>query len=98
MLAQKLRAFGFNFVSLAGGRLANEDLYSLKELTDNLKEKHIFTASMAGGDLVSQGRFHRTGWIVKIGQGYSDPGGCIRPARGSAGLVAAGEECRKTRS
>ena len=78
--AQKLRAYGFNFVSLAGGRLSNEDLYSLKELTENLHGKAMLFSQMAGGDLVSQVGYTCPGWFIQTGQGHGDPGCRIRPA------------------
>jgi NADH-quinone oxidoreductase subunit G len=67
--AQKLRTFGFHFVSLAGGRLANEDLYSLKELTDNLNGKAYLYSRMAGGDLVSKVGFTAPDGLSKLGKG-----------------------------
>lgn len=66
---QKLRAYGFNFVSLAGGRLSNEDLHSLKELTENLHGKAVLYSQMAGGDLVSQVGFTSPNGLSKVGKG-----------------------------
>lgn len=43
-----------SLVSLAGGRLANEDLFNLKQLTDKLGGKAVLNTFMSGGDLVSQ--------------------------------------------
>lgn len=76
--SQKLRAYGFNFVSLAGGRLSNEDLYSLKELTENLHGKAILFSQMSGGDLVSQ-------------VGYTSPDGLSKLGKGAVILVAASD-------
>lgn len=42
------------FISLAGGRLANEDLFNLKQLTDKLGGKAVLDTFMSGGDLVMQ--------------------------------------------
>ncbi len=78
--AQKLRAYGFNFVSLAGGRLSNEDLYSLKELTENLHGKAVLYSQMAGGDLVPAGRFHLREWIIQTWKRNRDPRRRIRSA------------------
>ena len=74
--AQKLRTYGFTFISLAGGRLANEDLYSLKELTDNLRGTGYLYSRMAGGDLVSK-------------VGYTSPDGLSKLGKGTVILLAA---------
>jgi NADH-quinone oxidoreductase subunit G len=67
--AQQLRTYGFNFVSLAGGRLANEDLYSLKELTDNLRGTAYLYSRMAGGDLVPKVGYTSQDGLAKVGKG-----------------------------
>lgn len=76
--SRRLRAYGFNFTALAGGRLSNEDLYSLKELTDNLHGKAYLYSRMAGGDLVSLA-------------GYTSPDGLTKLGKGTAILVAASD-------
>jgi len=76
--SQKLRTYGFNFVSLAGGRLSNEDLYSLKELTDNLHGRAYLDSRMAGGDLVAL-------------TGFTSPDGLSKLGKGTAILVAASD-------
>jgi NADH-quinone oxidoreductase subunit G len=45
---------GENFLSLVGGRLSNEDLFNLKELSDRLGGVSALHTHMGGGDLVSQ--------------------------------------------
>ena len=45
---------GENFLSLVGGRLSNEDLFNLKELSDRLGGASALHTHMGGGDLVSQ--------------------------------------------
>ena len=41
-------------VTLVGGRLANEDYYQLRRLTEDLSGKTVLDTRMAGGELVSQ--------------------------------------------
>jgi len=45
---------GKNLLTLASGRLSNEDLFNLSELTHGLGGKAALYTHMAGGDLVSQ--------------------------------------------
>ncbi len=52
--SDSIRASSFNFLVLAGGRLSNEDLYSLKELTASVNGRTCLYSHMAGGDLASQ--------------------------------------------
>ncbi|MCA2001850.1 MAG: NADH-quinone oxidoreductase subunit NuoG [Chloroflexi bacterium] len=63
--AVKLAAENFvkykkDFVVLASGRLANEDLFNLKSLADTAGGKAILYSDMGGGDIVS---------LVGVGQG-----------------------------
>jgi NADH-quinone oxidoreductase subunit G len=53
-VSEKIRAHSFNFTVLAGGRLSNEDLYSLKELADTVQGRSLLYSTMAGGDLVAR--------------------------------------------
>jgi NADH-quinone oxidoreductase subunit G len=52
--ANGLRQGKDNLISLAGGRLANEDLYNIKQLTDKLGGTAVLDSFMSGGDLVAQ--------------------------------------------
>jgi NADH-quinone oxidoreductase subunit G len=54
-------------LTLAGGRLSNEDLFNLHQLTANLKGQSVLYSQMAGGDHVAQ---------VGLGQGtnFADMG------------------------
>ncbi len=65
-------------LTLAGGRLANEDLFNLRQLTQGLGGQTALYTQMAGGDLVAQ---------VGVGQGtnFADMGA------GSAILVVASD-------
>jgi NADH-quinone oxidoreductase subunit G len=53
-VAENLIHAGKNLLTLASGRLSNEDLFSLKELSDGLGGKNALYTHMAGGDLVAQ--------------------------------------------
>lgn len=55
-VADGLRTAGSNVVTLAGGRLPNEDLFALRSLTDALGGKAVLHTYMAGGD-----------WTARIG-------------------------------
>ena len=50
LVAQKLRESGANTVALAGGRLANEDLFTLRKLADGLRGTAVQYTNMAGGE------------------------------------------------
>ena len=45
---------GGKLVTLAGGRVSNEDYYNLKQLADKAKGQAFLYSQMAGGDLVAQ--------------------------------------------
>jgi NADH-quinone oxidoreductase subunit G len=53
-IATNLRRKNTKLVTLAGGRLANEDLFNLKQLTNTVNGKMVQYASMAGGELTLQ--------------------------------------------
>lgn len=48
-----LRAAGANMLGLAGGRLSNEDLFTLKQLTEGQGGKALLYSYMAGGEMTS---------------------------------------------
>ena len=52
--AEGLKAAGSSLVALAGGRLANEDLFSLGELARARGGKALLHSQMGGGELVSR--------------------------------------------
>lgn len=54
LVANHFQSAGEKLVSIAGGRLSNEDLYNLQLLTTQLGGKNILYSTMAGGDLVAQ--------------------------------------------
>lgn len=52
--AEKIKAAGKGLVTLAGGRLSNEDYFNLAQLTGKVGGKALLHSHMAGGDLVAQ--------------------------------------------
>ena len=60
LAAEGLRAAGQEVLTIASGRLSNEDLFNLHALTTHLGGKTALDTTMAGGDLVAQ---------VGLGQG-----------------------------
>ena len=78
LVAQQFKQAGSNLLTLVSGRLSNEDLFNLKQLTDHLGGTSGLYTEMAGGDLVAQ---------VGVGEGtnFSDLGA------GSAILVVASD-------
>jgi NADH-quinone oxidoreductase subunit G len=76
LAAKELRAYGFRFVSLASGRLSNEDLYEIKQLTENLHGQACLYSPMAAGDLTPS-------------IGYANPQGLSRVGKGTVIVVAA---------
>jgi NADH-quinone oxidoreductase subunit G len=55
-VAQKLRAAGSKTTTLVGGRLANEDLFNLRKLSENLGGTAALYSDMDGGE-----------WVARIG-------------------------------
>ncbi len=53
-VAENFKDAGKNMLTLASGRLSNEDLFNLNELTNGLGGKSALYTHMAGGDLVAQ--------------------------------------------
>lgn len=66
-VAEKFKAAGPDLLTVASGRLSNEDLFNLRYLSEQLGAETALYSDMAGGDLVSQ---------VGVGQGtnFSDLG------------------------
>ncbi len=54
LAAEKIDAAGGGLVTLAGGRLSNEDLFNLQALTKARGGKTVLDSYMAGGDLTAQ--------------------------------------------
>jgi NADH-quinone oxidoreductase subunit G len=53
-VAENFKDAGQNLLTLVSGRLSNEDLFNLNELTSGLGGKAALYSDMAGGDLVTQ--------------------------------------------
>jgi NADH-quinone oxidoreductase subunit G len=54
LVAGELCEAGNNFITLVSGRLSNEDLFNLSELTRSQGGQAFLYSTMAGGDLVAQ--------------------------------------------
>ena len=54
LVAERLKGAGADLLTLASGRLANEDLFNLKQLNDKLGGMAALYTHMAGGDLTAQ--------------------------------------------
>ena len=54
LVAEKAKAAGSDLVALAGGRLANEDLFNIAQFAAHVDGKARLYSDMAGGDLVAQ--------------------------------------------
>jgi NADH-quinone oxidoreductase subunit G len=76
LVSRRFKEAGDSLLTLASGRVSNEDLFNLRQLTDGLGGKTVLYTGMGGGDLVSQ---------VGFGQGtnFADMG------LGTAILIAA---------
>ena len=54
LVAEKLRGSENSLLTLASGRLSNEDLFNLQQLSSHMLGKAILYSTMAGGDLVAK--------------------------------------------
>lgn len=54
LVAGRFKAAGKNLLTVASGRLSNEDLFNLRQLTQGLGGQVRLQSSMAGGDLVTK--------------------------------------------
>jgi NADH-quinone oxidoreductase subunit G len=50
LAAEKFAQAGAGLLTIASGRLSNEDLFTLKELTDGIGAQAVFYTNMAGGE------------------------------------------------
>jgi NADH-quinone oxidoreductase subunit G len=78
LVAGRFKEAGQDLLTIASGRLSNEDLFNLRQLSEGVGGKRALYTQMAGGDLVAQ---------VGVGQGtnFSDMGA------GNAILVVASD-------
>ena len=54
LVARRFETSLDGFVTLVGGRLSNEDLFNLRQLTDKLGGQRLLDTHMAGGDLIAE--------------------------------------------
>jgi len=54
LVVDRFRIAGKDLLTLAGGRLSNEDLFNLRKLTDGLGGRKVLYTTMAGGDLTAR--------------------------------------------
>lgn len=54
LVAARFKAAGKDLLTVAGGRLANEDLFNLRKLTEGLGGKTALYTHMGGGDLTTR--------------------------------------------
>ena len=54
LVAEKMQSAGSGLVSLAGGRLSNEDFFNLGQLTQKVGGKAVLYSAMMGGDLTAK--------------------------------------------
>ena len=54
LVVDRFRMAGRDLLTLAGGRLSNEDLFNLRQLTDGLGGRKVHYSTMAGGDLTAR--------------------------------------------
>jgi NADH-quinone oxidoreductase subunit G len=54
LVSVKFKEAGEQLVTLGSGRLSNEDLFNLHQLTTHMGGKSLLSSQMAGGDLVAQ--------------------------------------------
>ena len=52
--ADKVKKAGGKLVTVAGGRLSNEDYFNLKQFTDKSNGQSLLYSQMAGGDMLAQ--------------------------------------------
>jgi NADH-quinone oxidoreductase subunit G len=68
-IAPKLKAAGGKLTTLAGGKLANEDLFNLKKFTDAAKGQALLYSEMAGGDMVASVGLGQDSNLGELGAG-----------------------------
>ena len=68
-VAENFTHAGKNLLALASGRLSNEDLFNLSELSSGLGSKSALYTHMAGGDLVAQVGLSEGSNLADLGKG-----------------------------
>jgi NADH-quinone oxidoreductase subunit G len=68
-VAENFKHAGNNLLTLASGRLSNEDLFNLEQLASEMGGKSALYTSMAGGDLVAQLGLEKGTNLADLGPG-----------------------------
>ncbi|GAB4478601.1 MAG: NADH-quinone oxidoreductase subunit NuoG [Anaerolineales bacterium] len=69
LVAERFRQAGTGLLSLAGGRLSNEDLFNLRKLTEGIGGKTALYTRMSGGEQVLQGGLAKESNLAELGAG-----------------------------
>ncbi|PWH17973.1 MAG: NADH dehydrogenase (quinone) subunit G [Anaerolineae bacterium] len=69
LVAERFRQAGENLLSVAGGRLSNEDFFNLRKLTEGLGGKTALYTHMGGGDLVALAGMSKDSNLAELGKG-----------------------------
>ena len=69
LIGEKLTQAGADTVTLASGRLSNEDLYNLRKLADHQGGKALLDTHVGGGDLIAQVGLSKGSNLADLGQG-----------------------------
>lgn len=69
LVASKFKARNQKLVTLVGGRLANEDLFNLKQLTENLHGKAYLIEDIDGGDITREYGFTQGSSLADLKKG-----------------------------
>lgn len=69
LVAERFRQAGEGLLSLAGGRLSNEDLFNLRKLTEGIGGKTALYTHMSGGEQVIQAGLAKDSNLAELGQG-----------------------------
>ncbi len=69
LVAERFRQAGENLLSVAGGRLSNEDFFNLRKLTEGIGGKTALYTQMGGGDLVTLAGMSPGSNLADLGKG-----------------------------
>lgn len=69
LVAERFRQAGENLLSVAGGRLSNEDFFNLRKLTEGIGGKTALYTQMGGGDLVALAGMSPGSNLADLGKG-----------------------------
>jgi NADH-quinone oxidoreductase subunit G len=69
MVDENMKFMSVNMLTIAGGRLSNEDLFNLAVLTRERAGKAVLYTEMAGGDIVAKVGLSQGGNLSEMGKG-----------------------------